>query len=177
MNLVQLLDYLDTFKEPISILKLEEALRNFIPQENDIRKHVRFNNKNYQRNDLRSNQFYEALLLCWMPKQCSNIHDHKGSSCGVYVIQGTMTEVPFKFSKESLPIELTPRKLQEGEVCASIDEDTHEIRNEDTEKKLITLHIYTPPLRKIGMYKRGSSNKKTYDFTVEDKKNGHPLES
>ena len=177
MNLVELLDYLDTFKEPISIQKLEEALENFNPEKDEIIKHAMFNKKNYQRNDLRSNRFYEALLLCWLPGQSSNIHDHKGSSCGVYVIAGTMTEVPFKFNKELIPIELDSRKLREGEVCASIDEDTHEIRNEDTNKRLITLHIYTPPLRRIGLYKRGSSLKNTYDFTIEEKKNEHILGS
>src|SRR5205807_7632445 len=37
-------------------------------------------------------------VLCWRNGQRSPIHDHRGSSCGVRVLRGTMTETQFAFA-------------------------------------------------------------------------------
>ena len=164
MNLSKLLDHLDTFNEPILVDTLFEILSNFKPEKQEIKKYARFDTNQYKRNDLRSSRFYEALLLCWKPLQASEIHDHKNSACGVYVIEGTMTEIPFYVSEIDPPVPQEMKTLKEGSICVSFDDDTHEILNKDKTNNLITLHIYTPPLRKIGLYKRGTVKKEQYDF-------------
>ena len=42
--------------------------------------------------------WYQAWVMCWRNGQRSPIHDHKGSSCAVRVLRGTLTETLFAFA-------------------------------------------------------------------------------
>ncbi len=102
---------------------------------------------------MRAGRNYHALVLCWRAGQRSPIHDHKGSSCGVKVLQGTCTETLFDFTDQRYLIPTETRDLHEGHVCGSFDTDIHQVSNlQQAGSDLVTLHIYFPPLLKMGMY-------------------------
>ena len=113
---------------------------------------IHFNDERYARNLLAYGPQFYALVLCWKPGQASPIHDHKGASCGVRVIEGVATETRFRLQGDRL-VEDGTSTMSAGEVTGSFDEDIHEIRN-NGDTNLVTLHIYSPYLDNINLYDR-----------------------
>ena len=102
---------------------------------------------------MRAGPAYHALLLCWRNGQRSPIHDHRGSSCGVRVVRGEATETVFEMTEQGHLYAVRTRKLPEGFVCATQDQDIHQLSNlQPGNADLITLHIYSPPLLVMGQY-------------------------
>lgn len=157
LTLDAFLDELDSHAEAVPLEELTALMTRLCVRREDFGDRVRFRPERYQRNLFREGSAYQALVLCWMPGQASPIHDHRGSACGVRVVEGDLTEVVFKRGADGVPIECGTNRLEAGEVCGSYDADIHEVRNDDDAQGLITLHVYTPPLTVYGIYERGSS--------------------
>jgi cysteine dioxygenase len=114
---------------------------------------VRYSSKTYARNLVRAGEWYALWVMCWRNGQRSPIHDHKGSSCGVRVLQGTVTETHFEFAPNGHVKATFSRDLLPGDVCGTEDFDVHQISNlQAGDADLITLHVYSPPLVKMGTY-------------------------
>lgn len=112
----------------------------------------------YRRNLIRRTPAYEALLLCWLPGQKSPIHDHRGSGCAFRVIEGVVTETLYeREQKSSLVSAASMRWLPPGTLCASREFDIHEVANTQPEASLVTLHVYSPPLRDVNLYRCAES--------------------
>ena len=62
----------------------------------DVERNVVSSEERYQRNLHVLGPKYYALLLCWLPGQASPIHDHRGASCSIKVIQGNFTEQRYR---------------------------------------------------------------------------------
>lgn len=107
----------------------------------------------YRRNLIRRTATYEALLLCWLPGQRSPIHDHRGSGCAFRVIEGVVTETLYEPTKSGLVTAASMRWLPPGTICASREFDVHEVANTQLKADLVTLHIYSPPLRDVNLYR------------------------
>ncbi len=114
---------------------------------------ARFNPNGYRRNLMHAGPAYSALLLCWRAGQRSPIHDHRGSSCGVRVVRGVLTETLFSRTSHGCIYATGSHELGEGAVCGSYDQDIHQISNlQPPGSDLVTLHVYSPPLMTMGMY-------------------------
>jgi cysteine dioxygenase len=110
---------------------------------------------------------YHALVLCWRAGQRSPIHDHRGSSCGVRVIEGVATETGFERTSEGLIYPTHTRSLETGAVCGSYDDGIHQVSNlQPAGRNLITLHIYSPPLLRMGMYSLTDSLVKDFNDPI-----------
>jgi cysteine dioxygenase len=118
-----------------------------------LEKFAQFSPGRYRRNLMRAGPVYHALVLCWRNGQRSPIHDHRGSSCGVRVIHGEATETVFEMTERGHVYAVRTRKLPEGYICATQDQDIHQISNlQRGNADLVTLHIYSPPLLVMGQY-------------------------
>ena len=117
--------------------------------------HVRFDPGHYTRLRLGSSTGYEALLLCWMPGQFSPIHDHFGSECAFQVPRGEGLETMFRLAGGAILDEDT-RRLPTNTVCASHHDDVHELGC-DGREGLVTLHLYSPSLPKMRIYRRAQA--------------------
>lgn len=154
-NLERLFDafaYLDSFETEISVEVLTQVLGHIPLSLEDLTEYSLFNDNCYQRNLIYDGSCFRALLLCWKSGQRSPIHNHYGSNCFVRVIQGVATEIAFKKTRsgEWCPSGVT--ELGVGEICASVDPDTHIIGNfQAPEENLVTLHVYSPPLKGMGI--------------------------
>ena len=114
---------------------------------------IRFSDRGYARNLVRAGPWYNALVLCWKNGQRSPIHDHKGSSCGVRVLRGTLTETLFELTPNGHVKATFSRDLLPGGVIGSEDTDIHQISNLQLgDADLVTLHVYSPPLLWMGTY-------------------------
>jgi len=108
----------------------------------------------YRRNLIRRTAAYEALLLCWLPEQRSPIHDHRGSGCAFRVIEGVVSETLYeRTAKDDRVTAAAMRWLPPGTICASRDFDIHEVANTQSGRDLVTLHVYSPPLREVNLYR------------------------
>ncbi len=151
--LAALFEQLDRYHDLVPLRELERRLEALTIGIDDVRPSARFDLEHYCRNLVHEGPAYQALILCWRNGQHSPIHDHRGSSCGVRVIQGTATETLFKRSANGMIVPTGSRKLPEGSVLGSYDADIHQMSNlQPGRADLVTLHVYSPPLLVMGTY-------------------------
>lgn len=152
-SLPEFLEKADQFDERLPLERLRRWLEELEISIEDVRDYVRFDTQRYRRNLLHAGPAYQALIICWRNGQRSPIHDHRGSSCGVKVLRGVMTETQFDWSANELLVPTITHELAEGGVCGSQDADIHQVSNlQAGEAELVTLHIYSPPLLTMGTY-------------------------
>lgn len=126
----------------------------------DVARQVRFSERGYQRIPLCSGDWYQAWVMCWRSGQRSPIHDHKGSSCAVRVLHGTLTETLFEFAPNGHVKASFSRDLLPGQVIAGEDTDLHQVSNlQAGDANLVTLHVYSPPLVYMGTYDLSSAKR------------------
>lgn len=153
MNFDAFLESLDQYTERVPLAELVDRLTNVDIGVGDVREAIRFGRMSYRRNLLREGAGYQALVLCWRSGQRSPIHDHRGSSCGVLVLEGTASETLFEQNDAGHVYPVETRELHSGEVCGSEDTDIHQVSNLQPDgENLITLHIYSPALTVMGTY-------------------------
>ncbi len=130
----------------------------------DVASSISFGDEEYELNPICSGPGWELVCICWRPGQTSPVHDHRGSGCGILVLRGTLTETVFETTSDGPMAETGRRDLHQGEICASHDEDIHRIENAG-EENLVTLHVYTPPLRDVRLFDAatGAVRPLTYD--------------
>ncbi len=145
-----LVDYLDTLTGRASLERLQELLAASNATLDDVRDFVRFDTPHYQRNLVAVGPWYEILVICWRSGQRSPIHNHAQSTCGLKVLGGVCTETRFAHTACGQVVALSSQDCAAGHICATEDEDTHQVSNlQAAGHDLVTLHIYSPPLRKM----------------------------
>jgi cysteine dioxygenase len=162
-SLVTLLESLDRAPELAQIYKwLEKAeISN-----SDLQPYLGFKEGNYWRHRVCRNEFVEMLVLCWRPGQRTPIHDHNGSHGGVKVCQGLLWETTFSYDPVAGLEYKSAREHALGAVTGSDVPDIHQLGNPDvSERDLVTLHVYAPPLGVLHTYKPGSA---TIDLYIPD---------
>jgi cysteine dioxygenase len=151
--LAPLFQYLDGLKGRAPLEGLTAQLNALHLDCDDVTDFLCFSDRGYTRNLVRAGTWYHVLVLCWKNGQRSPIHDHAGSSCGVRVLRGTLTETLFAFAPNGHVYPTFSRQLAPGSVVGSQDADMHQVSNlQDGGADLVTLHVYTPPLRQMGTY-------------------------
>ncbi len=169
MKLDEFFSALDQYEGCVPLPELCALQRKLEITPEDVRDVMHFDDECYQRNPLRTGAAYEALILCWKDGQASPIHDHRGSSCGVLVLEGECTELIFTRDEDGMLAERQTNQLPHRCVCGSYDTDIHEIANRQGDgTNLVTLHIYSPPLTSFGVYCRDSAQVTEAISTVRD---------
>jgi cysteine dioxygenase len=152
-TLDDLIAFLDGLDERAPLAELIAELSELHVDCEALHKYVQFSEEHYARNLVREGPWYHLLVMCWKNGQRSPIHDHAGSTCGVRVLRGVLTETTFAFAPNGHVKAVGSRDLAEGHVCGTQDDDLHQISNlQAGEADLVTLHVYTPPLRVMGTY-------------------------
>lgn len=156
--LAELLTWLDSHRRVMNKATLREVLAESSITAADLRDFLRFDPACYTRNLIHSGAVYDLLVLCWRSGQRSPIHDHRGSNCGVKIIRGIATEVSFHRSPCGLIYPTATKEHRPGDVTASSDADMHQMGNLQTGgNDLVSIHLYSPPLKQMGTYFLGDS--------------------
>lgn len=82
----------------------------------------------------------EVLLVCWLPGQSAEIHDHGNSDAITLILEGQMAHTTYYPDGTKVS-----GILQAGDIEHIPVGVKHEVIN-NSNQKLITLHIYSPPL-------------------------------
>lgn len=105
----------------------------------------RFKPGSYQRNRVHLNEHFELVVLCWEPGQSSSIHDHGRSNCLYLILDGSMEEDRFELDADGEPQKTGSKVYGRGGITLAPGHLIHRINN-NTDARLVTLHIYSPPL-------------------------------
>ncbi len=152
-KLDSLIRFLDHLECRASMKELTAQLRRLEIDDRDVAEFIRFADPSYQRVLVRARRWYHLWILCWKNGQRSPIHDHLGSSCGVRVLRGTATVTDCVFAANGCVKAVGSRDYPAGSVLTSEDDDLHQFSNlQDGGADLVTLHVYSPPLRRMGVY-------------------------
>jgi cysteine dioxygenase len=152
-TLDDLCDYLDRLDGRADLEGVVHRLRHLQIDCRDVADHILFSSQGYARNLVRTGPWYSVLVLCWKNGQRSPIHDHLGSTCGVRVLRGTMTETLFEFAPNGHVKAVGSRDYGPGSVVGGQDYHLHQISNlQAGDADLVTLHVYSPALAKMGTY-------------------------
>lgn len=153
LRLPELLTELDEYVSPLPLVFLTRLLSRLVIHAEDLREYLHFSPTRYQRNRIRLRPHYEALLLCWLPEHISPIHDHGDSSCAVAILMGQAIEIGFAWNPNGTLRAHYSQRLSAGDIVGSSGSDVHQVANWDRAgRPLVTLHIYSPPLRNMETY-------------------------
>jgi cysteine dioxygenase len=162
-------DTLDQSTDRLSLHAILEWIKSTDMTIDDVAEYLVFRPDRYVRNLLHAGRAYQALVLCWRNGQRSPIHNHRGSNCGVKVLRGVATETTFAKAPNGMVYAVRSRDLSAGHVCASADEDLHQISNlQGNGADLVTLHVYSPPLLRMEMFSLDSPVVSEWDDPVND---------
>jgi cysteine dioxygenase len=124
----------------------------------ELQAYIGFKDGNYWRHRVCRNEFVEMLVLCWRPGHRTPIHDHNGSHGGVKVHEGPLWETIFTYDEVKGLEYKSAREYAPGAVTGSDIPDIHQLGNPDvSDRDLITIHVYAPPLGVLHTYKPGST--------------------
>ena len=167
----QLLDLFrrwDQRSEPIAIAELMEAVESIDLKREDLADVLGFDETGYRRTVIHSRPHYQVLLLCWQSEQRSPIHDHRGSSCVVRVIEGKASETRFDVTGCGRLAPVWLHEHPEGSVSASVGEEIHQMGNfEAAGHNLITLHVYSPPPARWRFYRVSETTLADHDLLIQ----------
>jgi cysteine dioxygenase len=156
-KLAPIIDYLDALKGRADLNVLRKLLGEMTITRDDVNACCVFGTKGYKRNTVSKTEFYELVALCWRSGDFTPIHDHHGSSCAFKILEGTGTEIRFIKTPSGLICPTQTTKMDQGYVCAAEDDDIHQVANmQDPGKDLITLHIYSLPIKNMTTYEFAS---------------------
>ncbi len=82
----------------------------------------------------------EIILMCWLPGQGTPIHNHGKSDAITLVLEGELSYTTHYENERSVTGTLLPGDIEH--IPVGIE---HEVKN-NTSDKLVTLHVYSPPL-------------------------------
>jgi len=121
--------------------------------EKEVARYVEPRSGSYARRSVVRREFYELLVLTWMPGQGSVAHDHSGSLCGLKVLQGNLTEQLYESGPDGQVRPTFLCHLAAGEIIVDPGLVVHSLANPaGSDQLLVTVHIYSPPLPEVRRY-------------------------
>lgn len=158
-KLGDLIDYLTSLTGRASLDVLAQHLSALRITRADLQPACRFGVRSYRRNVIAASPWFELLALTWRSGHCTPIHDHEGVSCAFRVVHGTGTETRFAMTPSGLICATGSVAMEPGYVCAARDADIHQVANMQARgQDLITLHIYSPRIKKMRTYAFATSD-------------------
>lgn len=157
LSFSELIEKLNSQREQPSLPEIRSWLENVEISTEELKPYLGFKDGNYCRHRVCGNDILEMLVLCWQPGHRTPIHDHNGSHGAVRVHEGILWETIFHYDEERGLCYRTARECLAGAVTGADVPDIHQLGNPDvSERNLVTIHIYSPPLGVLRTYKAGS---------------------
>jgi cysteine dioxygenase len=157
------MEYLKELRARPSSEEVTQEMQGFDISATELGDYVQFHHDTYRRNLIFENEYVQLLCLCWKSGQQSPVHDHSASICGVKVISGIASETTYEMNPDGFIKPLSTIDYSEG-VIVSEDSDIHHVSNlQDINEDLVTLHCYSPPLKKMNLFSISSKYPQVYE--------------
>lgn len=113
---------------------------------------VRFDAARYVRHPILFWDDWEVMLIAWESGQVTPIHDHRGVLGGMAILSGSLEEE--RFTTPLLAPELADCRVRpEGDLSDTGPTVLHRLTPKSP--RAVSLHIYRPPLRTMGIWDAG----------------------
>jgi len=110
---------------------------------------VRFSTERYMRHPVLLAPDWEVMLIAWETGQKTPIHDHRGVMGSMLVFSGSLVEEVFD-TPEDRPALVERADRGEGDTCLTSPTLLHRLF--PRRGRSVSLHIYRPPLREMGIW-------------------------
>jgi hypothetical protein len=111
--------------------------------------HVRYDTAQYVRHPVCFFDDWEVMVIGWSSGQITPIHDHRGVMGGMAVLSGSVMEERFA-TPDDVPSLVDSRVRPEGDLCHIGPTVLHRLIPKTP--RAVSLHIYRPPLRTMGVW-------------------------
>ena len=140
--------------------------RCLAPEADRYLERVRFDPHHYVRHPVLLWEDWEVMVIGWEAGQITPIHDHRGVLGGMVILSGTVVEERFTVPKE-LPQLADSRVRPEGDLSETGPTVLHRLM---PRSRSVSLHIYRPPLRTMGIWdpREGFQEIRASTFEVGD---------
>jgi predicted metal-dependent enzyme (double-stranded beta helix superfamily) len=129
--------------------ELIELVRNTAADQENWRRHVRFDAGERYFHLLRSDADVDIWLLTWLPGQATTLHDHGGSAAALHVVQGSLHE-----DHADRAGHVEHHEISAGDVHWLAPDAVHDVYN-CHDPAAVSIHAYSPPLASMTFYRRG----------------------
>ena len=130
----------------LTIDQLAELGRSFADDPSSWEPHVRVDAERRACHPLLRAPNATIWLLCWMPGQETGFHDHDGAAGVVTVVRGRVTEERLRLGAPPLR-----REAGRGDQLAFGGSTIHSVTHA-AGAPAVTIHAYSPALRRMGAY-------------------------
>ena len=115
--------------------------------------YIFFREETYARNLVAKNEFYELILITWLPGQRTPIHDHSGSRCWTSILTGELAFKNYQLTASGGVRPLGSVEKQATGNFSYIDDDIalHSIANASS-KPAVSIHLYAEPITSCKIY-------------------------
>jgi predicted metal-dependent enzyme (double-stranded beta helix superfamily) len=128
--------------------------------------HVRFSTERYMRHPVLLFDDWEVMLIAWESGQVTPIHDHRGVMGGMFMLSGVLQEERFTTPGDT-PSLADERLRPEGDLCEIGPTVLHRLMPRSA--RAVSLHIYRPPLRTMGIWDAtGMTEVRASEFDVDE---------
>jgi cysteine dioxygenase len=110
---------------------------------------VQFSPERYMRHPILFWDDWEVMLIAWQHGQMTPIHDHRGVMGGMAILSGALLEERFT-TPDLRPALSDSRTRPEGDLSDTGPTVLHRLT--PTSARAVSLHIYRPPLRTMGIW-------------------------
>jgi hypothetical protein len=153
-RLLELMRELDGLGKEPTLAALGHFMRGVPLTAADVAAYVRPTPRSYNRVPVVVRDAYDLLVMTWVPGQASAPHDHSSSVCAMRVVQGEAVDGCYRLAPDGYVDLRYETAVPKGAVLAGQDSGVHTIRNPSTTAEwLVTVHVYSPPLRDIRMFR------------------------
>lgn len=112
----------------------------------------RFDPSHYVRHPIHLGADWEVMLIAWESGQKTPIHDHRGSLGSMAVFSGSLVEERFDTPNDR-PDLIDRATRDAGDLSETGPEVLHRLF--PRKGRSISLHVYRPPLREMGIWEAG----------------------
>lgn len=148
-GLQSLIVKLDELGSNTTLVGVANALTQAKLSYDDVAPYIRTTPSAYHRGRVIQRDWYELLVITWLPGQSSAPHDHAGSVCAFKVIRGTAIEGEYTVGPDGYADLEYESTIAEGQLSAGEDASAHTVRNPSDTELLVSVHVYAPSLRNL----------------------------
>ena len=134
---------------------------------------TQFSDARYMRHPIYITEEWEVMLIAWEMGQKTPIHDHRGVMGAMTVFSGGLVEECFE-TPSGKPELLERADRGTGDTCTTSPTLLHRLF--PRKGRSISLHIYRPPLREMGIWEPGGMSEiRASDYDVPAEVLGHAV--
>lgn len=159
MKPVKLRDFLEFLNDQTEADFRGDAVDRYLAEHpvdpQDFLPYAYFREDTYGRNLVAKTELYEMLVLTWLPRHRTPIHDHASQRCWMFVNAGTLTfrnyQTPERDTSEL--VTLGPVETHSAGEGVYIDDQiaVHTIANA-SQKPAVSVHLYAGPIPRCRIY-------------------------